>query len=198
VFSEEFRRRLALGKYTRWAVNLTEDQLEVILWMVGEFGCRAPRVLKLLKSQRDEVGWKSVGFSRARLALETLCRVHGGDRIVLDQATQRFREMLAEVRDSAETGIKPTPGTSAVERWPLAWKGDEVGWLAELVFDDATGAGCEGIWQASDTQAAEEFLAALRDSPHGGIMATLGGIPSWISRVPDRPESLSAMFWVGV
>jgi hypothetical protein len=194
VFSEDFRRRLILGKYRRWAVDLTEDQLEVILWMVGEYGCRAPRVLKLLKVHRDEAGWNNVPFSRARLALETLFRVHSGDRIAIEEATLRAREMPAEVRASAESGIKPAPGASAVERWPLHWQGHHVGWLTELIFDDVTGCGCEGEWEAADIPTAVEFMAALRSSTKGGIEAEFGGIHSWISSVPGRPNALSAIF----
>jgi hypothetical protein len=34
------RRRLSLGKYTRWAANLTDDQMYGLLWFLGEFGIR--------------------------------------------------------------------------------------------------------------------------------------------------------------
>lgn len=55
MFSDEFRARLRRGKYTQWAENLTEDELTVVLWHVGELGLRpishyraqgAARVLK--------------------------------------------------------------------------------------------------------------------------------------------------------
>jgi hypothetical protein len=32
MFSKEFRQRLELGKYTRWAVDLTEQHLQTLLW----------------------------------------------------------------------------------------------------------------------------------------------------------------------
>jgi len=48
MFTPEFRDQLRLGKYSRWASNLTEAQLEVIIWMIGEFGYRAGCVLPLL------------------------------------------------------------------------------------------------------------------------------------------------------
>jgi len=34
------RRRLGLGKYTRWAVNLSEEELYGLLWFIGELGMR--------------------------------------------------------------------------------------------------------------------------------------------------------------
>jgi len=42
AFSDELRTELANGKYTRWAVNLTESELTSLLWMVGEYGIRSP------------------------------------------------------------------------------------------------------------------------------------------------------------
>lgn len=41
VSVDNFRVRLAEGKYTRWARNLTLDQIEAVLWLVGEFGIRS-------------------------------------------------------------------------------------------------------------------------------------------------------------
>jgi hypothetical protein len=34
------RRRLNLGKYTRWAAELSEDEMYALLWLLGEFGIR--------------------------------------------------------------------------------------------------------------------------------------------------------------
>ena len=34
------RRRLKLGKYTRWAVNLSDEEMYGLLWLLGEFGIR--------------------------------------------------------------------------------------------------------------------------------------------------------------
>lgn len=45
---------MRLGKYSRWAVNLTEAQLEAIIWMVGEYGYRAFHVLPLLAGLWDK------------------------------------------------------------------------------------------------------------------------------------------------
>ena len=64
MFSPEFRERLRLGKYSRWAVNLTEAQLEAIIWMIGEYAYRAEHVLPPLAGL-----WNKVGSGRAVLAL---------------------------------------------------------------------------------------------------------------------------------
>jgi hypothetical protein len=34
------RDRLRTGKYTRWAANLTEEQVYGLFWLLGEFGIR--------------------------------------------------------------------------------------------------------------------------------------------------------------
>lgn len=32
----ELRHELSMGKYTRWAANLTENRLQGLLWLLGE------------------------------------------------------------------------------------------------------------------------------------------------------------------
>jgi hypothetical protein len=100
MFSDSFRQRLALGKYTKWAENLTEPHLEALLWMVGEYGCRALLVLNLLEKHKDEFWFQTEGFARAKLALETISRIVGGERLDVDEATRRVREVLGQVRSS--------------------------------------------------------------------------------------------------
>lgn len=34
------RRRLSLGKYTRWAADLSDEEMYGLLWFLGEFGIR--------------------------------------------------------------------------------------------------------------------------------------------------------------
>jgi hypothetical protein len=194
MFSEEFRQRLKLGKYTRWAVDLTEQQLEPVLWMVGEYGYRSQPVLNFLKHHRDESAWNQEGFSRALLALETLLRIVGGDRPDLDEVTHRVRLLLAEVRAAAEAGIKPPPSESLAERWPVSWQRKLVGWVVAPILDEY--GGCAGRWVAADTPAAAEFLASLSGTPLGEIRVLVGGIPSWIKSPPDESGQMSVWWWV--
>jgi hypothetical protein len=35
------RRHLSLGKYTRWAANLSDEEMYGLLWFLGEFGIRS-------------------------------------------------------------------------------------------------------------------------------------------------------------
>jgi hypothetical protein len=183
MFSPEFRERLRLGKYSRWAVDLTEDQLEAVLWIVGEYGYRAFHVLPLLTGL-----WHEEGSGRAVLALESLFRVVGGDRPSLDISTQRVRDFLAEVRGYAEGGGPPA------HSWPVEWQGRVVGWLASPALGEF-GCSCSGGWWPAATGAAEFLAAAGQPSPEG-VRVVVGGIPALVKSPPDELGRMA--FWVHV
>jgi hypothetical protein len=48
MFSKQFLEKISKDKYARWAVDLTEDHLETLLWAVGEYGVRSDKPLELL------------------------------------------------------------------------------------------------------------------------------------------------------
>ncbi|MBI3409727.1 MAG: hypothetical protein HY040_15410 [Planctomycetes bacterium] len=100
MFSDEFRHGLAKGEYTNWAVDLTEEDLQSLLWTIGEYGFRAPLVLKLLEEHKGEIWWQDEGFARAKVALEILFHIVDGKRMSIDDVTQRIREVLAQVRST--------------------------------------------------------------------------------------------------
>ncbi len=102
MFSEEFRQRLTTGKYSRWAVDLTEQQLEALLWMIDEYACRAPMILGLLERHKGELSVHDQGFARAKHALETIPRVVDGERPDLEEWRRRVREVVAEARAVTE------------------------------------------------------------------------------------------------
>ncbi len=102
MFSEAFRQKLEMGKYTNWAANLTESHMEALLWLIGEYGFRAPLVLKLLEKDKKEGAIPDIAFARAKFALETIFRVVLGKRLDLEEATRRLREVLKKERASEE------------------------------------------------------------------------------------------------
>lgn len=182
MFSEQARERLRLGKYTRWAVGLTEAELEAVLWMVGEFGYRASYVLPLLTNL-----WGREGPGRAVLALESLFRAVGGDRPDLDAYTLRARTFLAEVRGYAEdTGGPPA------HNWPVLWQGRSVGWIADPMLEDS-GWSCSGRWWP-DAAGAADFLAAARQRSTEGIRVSVGGVPALVRSLPDEAGRMA--FWL--
>jgi hypothetical protein len=76
MFSDEFKEKLSHGKYTRWAVNLTEEHLHAVLWQLGEFACRADSVIPCLwrRLAEDKVNDRAI---RALARLAALAS-HGG------------------------------------------------------------------------------------------------------------------------
>jgi hypothetical protein len=184
MFSPEFRERLRLGKYSRWAVNLSANQLGAIIWMVGEYGYRADDVLPLLTGL-----WSKEGSGRAVLALEALFRVVGGDRPDLETSLQRVRNFLAEVRGYAEdTGGPPA------HNWPVEWQGRVVGWIASPVLGEY-GCSCSGVWWPVATEAAD-FLSVVSQPPTDGVRVVVGGIPACVKSPPN--ESGAMEFWIHV
>jgi hypothetical protein len=192
MFSPEFRERLRLGKYSRWAVNLTEAQLEAIIWMIGEYAYRAHHVLPLLAGL-----WDKEGSGRAVLALEELFRVVGGDRPDLETSKRRpdletskrrCRAFLAEVRGYAED----TRGPPA-HNWPVEWQGRVVGSIASPTLGEF-GCSCSGVWWPEAGGVADFVSAVGQPSPK--VQVVVGGIPAEVKSPPD--ESGRMEFWLDV
>ncbi len=183
MFSDEFRERLRIGKYSRWAVDLTEQQLEAVIWMIGEYGSRASDVLPRLTEL-----WKSEGSGRAVLALESLFRVVGGDRPDRSESSSRVNAFLAEVRGYAEDSEDQRS-----REWPLDWRGQTVGWVRAPLLDDY--GNCSGVWRA-DPIKGSDFLAQVRKSPPEETEVRIGGIFGWVRSPPD--DSGCIAFWLHV
>lgn len=101
MFPGKLHERLALGKYTRWAADLTEDELTAVLWAVGEFGVRAQAVNECIDRHTGEF-LPGHGLPRARLALGQLARMVAGERIGLDALADEVRVVLARWRGQTD------------------------------------------------------------------------------------------------
>ena len=97
MFSDDDRRRLAFGKYTRWAENLTEPQLMTLLWMIGEYGARSFRLMEWLDRHEATLATDSVAYARLRMALESIADIVHGKDVSLDEAIQRARETITRL-----------------------------------------------------------------------------------------------------
>jgi hypothetical protein len=182
MFSDQTRERLRLGKYTRWAANLSEAQVEALLWMIGEFGSRASHVLPLLGGL-----WGSEGSGRSVLALESLFRAVGGDRPDVEDYKARVRAFLAEARGHADEAGGP-PGHA----WPLIWQGRSVGHLVAPVLEEF-GCSCSGTW-LPDGDGATDFATTVRASQSEGVEVTVGGIRGLTKSLPDEVGRMA--FWL--
>ena len=76
------RRHLSLGKYTRWAADLSDEEMYGLLWFLGEFGIRTSEY-NLVDSIQE------VGRARTGL-LGALDFVHGRP-ITQEQAMKAIR-----------------------------------------------------------------------------------------------------------
>ena len=77
------RDQLRLGKYTRWAAELSADEMYGLLWLLGEFGIRTSAEYLLPDSIREK------GRARSGL-LGALGFVHG-QPLSQEQAMQAIR-----------------------------------------------------------------------------------------------------------
>jgi len=76
------RRRLNLGKYTRWAANLSDEEMYGLLWLFGEFGIRTSEY-----NLADSI--RQIGRARTGL-LGALGFVHGYP-VTQEQAMKAIR-----------------------------------------------------------------------------------------------------------
>lgn len=104
MFSDEYRKKLAAGKYTKWAVHLNEDTLQALLWAVGEYGVRATTILEILKERQQTMPEPGVVFLRAKVGLEMAARLVQGETLSVDDVTQS----IADTTDHLRGHINPT------------------------------------------------------------------------------------------
>ena len=81
IFSAEFQQRLKLDKYTHWAHNLMEEHLNVILWVVWEFGGRGYVLLDLFEKYPDVCSSSPANSTYVRLQLECVLEISIGARV---------------------------------------------------------------------------------------------------------------------
>jgi hypothetical protein len=110
TFDEEFHRTLALFKYTKWAANLTREQLLVVLWAVGEWGGRGQPILEHLERHAPELG-SGYGYPRARVGLQVLNRMVRGEQLTGDEMSR----LIEEARKEMEWWPGTQPNTKPVD-----------------------------------------------------------------------------------
>src|SRR5438067_2403460 len=104
MFPEGEREAMRRGTSSKWAADLTEDELRAVIWMVGEFGRRAPQVLAALDRPWVELPPPDlVAATRAKLALEGLFRVVCGDRPSVEEFLGRWRSLAERVWAAAQS-----------------------------------------------------------------------------------------------
>ncbi len=138
IFSEEFRQHLVRGKYTNWARDITDNQLEFLLWQVGEFGYRASGVLDHLE-ERSEEATAPGEFIKAKASLESIKMIFSA-REKLDVTKGESRE------------IDISLGNSECECWPdavqdaLCKAAPELNWRWVIKTDKGYHLQCRNAW----------------------------------------------------
>ena len=94
------RRRLKLGKYTRWAASLSDEEVYGLLWLLGEFGIRTSEY-NLVDSIQE------VGRARTGL-LGALGFVHGHP-VNQEQAMKVIRNAYKANADESTQGRSHEP-----------------------------------------------------------------------------------------
>jgi len=95
MFPEPFRERIRNRKYCSWAADLTEDQLEALLWALGEYGYRADNPLRILHQHSP---MDPIYHARAVLALEVLADFTHGKPITPHPLCERIRQVAEDTR----------------------------------------------------------------------------------------------------
>jgi hypothetical protein len=96
AFSDEFKAILVGKKYTKWAVNLSEEQLLTLLWMISEYGGRVwsynepisnddPDNLHLIEANKNV---------RSTEALRIIAAIYHGEEISHFEAIDRIRDSV--------------------------------------------------------------------------------------------------------
>ena len=86
TLSNSFRRKLRRGKYTKWAADLTESEVYQVLWMVGEFGCRAQA-----EYGGEELLQEFVHVGRRDAALSGLAQFARGKPCTFEEALEAWQ-----------------------------------------------------------------------------------------------------------
>jgi hypothetical protein len=193
MFPEVEREAMRRGASSKWAADLTEDDLRAVIWMVGEFGRRAPHVLAGLDQQWAESPPPDlVAATRAKLALEGLFRIVCGERPSVEEFAGRWGSVAERVWAAAQSRAPELPAEEMGDRWPVEWEGRSVGWLK----DPRHGwLGCTGLWVPAIPES-EAFAAALGAGSRTPLVISVGGVPSVVDE-PPSPMNELRISWAG-
>jgi len=194
MFPDEVRNAMRLGTSSKWAADLTADDVQAVLWMVGEFGRRASNVLAALEQHWSEFPPQDeVASARAKLALEGLFRMVCGERPSVDEFIGRWHSISERVWAGAQSRLPELAAEEMGDKWPVAWEGRLVGWLKDprhRLF------GCTGLWVPSASPGSEQFAVALSQATQTPLVVSIGGVQSLVKQLPSQAGEVS-VFWLG-
>lgn len=194
VFSEDQRQCMLHGTNSKWASDLSDADLQTVVWMVGEFGRRAPQVLSLLdRYWVDSPPQDLVAATRAKLALEGLFRAVSGERTSIAEFNARWGAVSERVWAAATSREPDLPAEDMEDRWPVFWNESLVGWIKDPHHEYW---GCTGGWMPHTSPATDQFLIDLTNSTPPVQIATVGGVLSAVEEPPTETGQISVRWAV--
>ncbi len=103
MLNKGHRQELVAFKYTRWAEDLSNEDLKIVLWLVGELGNRSDGILECCIRHQDALMQAYGNFPRARVAIQVL------SQMVVDRKRFARDEVLKMIHDAI----------GEMERWPM-------------------------------------------------------------------------------
>jgi hypothetical protein len=94
MFTNEFREKLRIGKYTKWASDFSEDNVHALVMMVGELGSRSLLLIEILEKFNAQQPYG--GTARAIAAMRAIQDMVDGQRLTSEQAHQRIVGAVAK------------------------------------------------------------------------------------------------------
>jgi hypothetical protein len=191
LFPEAVRAAMRMGTSSKWAAELTADDLPALIWMVGEFGRRAGHVLAALDEHwsvsppRD-----AVAAARAELALQGLFRFFSGDRPSEAEYIARWGPVSERAWAAGQGRPPDLPPEEMGDLWPMVWEGQLVGSLKDPRFSLFA---CIGSWVPT-VPTSERFAVALGCLPQSPVIVSVGGVPALIEQPPTPSGELSVFF----
>jgi hypothetical protein len=193
LFTEGIRAAMRVGTSSKWAADLTTDDLPALIWMVGEYGRRAGHVLAALDEQWSAAPPRdAVAVARAKLALEGLFRFFSGDRPSESEYIARWGPISERAWTAGHGRAPELPPEEIGDFWPVVWEGQPVGSFRDPRFSLS---GCVGLWVPA-VPASEPFLAVLACLPQSPVIVSVGGVRALIEQ-PPTPSGELSVFFVG-
>lgn len=81
MFTENFNKRLETDPHTRWIIDLPENKMEALFWMVSEFGHCGNNLIEVIEKHFSETTIPRPSCARAFVALKTIHAIVNGKDI---------------------------------------------------------------------------------------------------------------------
>jgi len=144
LFSREFRELIKLGKYSRWAADIDEDRLIMLIQAVDTYATAINKAMEKTGVNETASLLSARQRERVELALEILVQIHAGETVKFRMPSgwdQGFDDDKAALPKSTRDRFKASPSTAWAESISerslalLFWMAEEFSCRNSLIFD---------------------------------------------------------------